>query len=62
MRPGESPPLRALGYVPDEYLLRPLRGAAALTMPSLYEGFGLLVLEAMASGETGRRRQPDGAA
>lgn len=38
------------GYVPKEELAELYRGAAALVLPSLYEGFGLPVVEAMASG------------
>lgn len=38
------------GFVPDEELARIYRGALALVYPSLYEGFGLPVLEAMACG------------
>ncbi|MDR7281339.1 alpha-1,3-rhamnosyl/mannosyltransferase [Pseudomonas corrugata] len=39
-----------LGYLPDEHVAQLLAGARALIFPSLYEGFGLPVLEAMASG------------
>ena len=38
------------GHVPQEELAALYRGAACLVFPSRYEGFGLPVLEAMASG------------
>ncbi len=38
------------GYVSEDELLRLYREAAALVLPSLYEGFGLPLLEAMACG------------
>jgi alpha-1,3-rhamnosyl/mannosyltransferase len=41
---------RVLGYVDQDELVRLYRGAACLVQPSRYEGFGLPVLEAMASG------------
>jgi glycosyltransferase involved in cell wall biosynthesis len=42
--------LQLLGHVPDEALPGLYGGAEAFVLPSLYEGFGLPVLEAMASG------------
>jgi glycosyltransferase involved in cell wall biosynthesis len=39
-----------LGYVDDNDLVTCYRGAAALAFPSLHEGFGLPILEAMAVG------------
>jgi glycosyltransferase involved in cell wall biosynthesis len=39
-----------LGFVPDDELACLLRGARCLVYPSLYEGFGIPVLEAMACG------------
>ena len=39
-----------LGFVADEYLPALYSGASLFTFPSLYEGFGLPVLEAMACG------------
>ena len=43
-------PLELPGYVPDAQLDALMRGAAALVHPSLYEGFGLVVVEALARG------------
>jgi glycosyltransferase involved in cell wall biosynthesis len=38
------------GYLPEEVLRRVVAGAVALAFPSVYEGFGLPPLEAMACG------------
>ena len=42
--------VRRLGYVPEDDIPALLRGAAAVAYPSLEEGFGLPVLEALACG------------
>jgi glycosyltransferase involved in cell wall biosynthesis len=46
----EEPGLRVLGEIPDADLPRLYSGAIACLYPSLYEGFGLPVLEAMQCG------------
>jgi alpha-1,3-rhamnosyl/mannosyltransferase len=42
--------VRLLGFVSDDELARLYRGAAAFAYPSLFEGFGIPVVEALASG------------
>jgi glycosyltransferase involved in cell wall biosynthesis len=42
--------VRSLGYLEEEQLRPVLAGATALCFPSLYEGFGLPPLEALAAG------------
>jgi glycosyltransferase involved in cell wall biosynthesis len=42
--------VRWLGYLPDEEVATLLRGARCFAYPSLYEGFGIPVLEAMHCG------------
>jgi len=49
MRAEDGGP-RPLGYVPEADLPALYAGASAFVLPSLYEGFGLTCLEAMASG------------
>jgi glycosyltransferase involved in cell wall biosynthesis len=47
---GSSDDVRLVGYVSDEQLAALYAGCAAFCYPSLYEGFGLPVLEAMQQG------------
>jgi len=47
---AEEPGLRMIGEVADEELPQLYSGALAFVYPSLYEGFGLPVLEAMQCG------------
>jgi glycosyltransferase involved in cell wall biosynthesis len=43
-------PVQLTGYLPDDEMDALMRGADALVHPSLYEGFGLVLVEAMARG------------
>lgn len=47
---GVAGRVRFLGYVPDEELPALMAGALGFVFPSLYEGFGMPPLEAMACG------------
>jgi glycosyltransferase involved in cell wall biosynthesis len=47
---GVADRVRFLDYLPDDELVALYQAAAAVAVPSLYEGFGIPVLEAMASG------------
>jgi alpha-1,3-rhamnosyl/mannosyltransferase len=49
-RPLDAEGVRLLGYVSDDELARLYRGAAAFAYPSRFEGFGIPVVEALASG------------
>ena len=55
--------VKTLGYVPDEDLPALYRGAEVFCYPSLYEGFGIPVLEAMCCGTavltSGRSSMPE---
>jgi glycosyltransferase involved in cell wall biosynthesis len=46
----DRPDVIRLGYVDDDELARLYRGAAAFVYPSRFEGFGIPIVEAMASG------------
>lgn len=49
-QPGFQSEIRAIGYVPPEALPLVYAGASLFVFPSLYEGFGMPLLEAMAAG------------
>lgn len=49
-RAVDLPGVSVTGYLPDDLVAILLRHADALVFPSLYEGFGLPVLEGMAAG------------
>ena len=45
-----DPRIRRLGYVPDEEIAAPLPRRGRVVYPSLFEGFGMPIVEAMACG------------
>ncbi len=47
---GETPRAKLIGYVAEEHMGPLLAGAEAFLFPTLYEGFGLPIIEAMACG------------
>ena len=47
---GDAPRVKLVGYVADEYMGPLISGAEAFLFPTLYEGFGLPIIEAMACG------------
>jgi glycosyltransferase involved in cell wall biosynthesis len=49
-RPLATDGVRLLGFVSDDELARLYRGASAFAYPSRFEGFGIPVVEALASG------------
>ncbi len=49
-RPLDAEGVRLLGFVEDDELARLYRGASAFAYPSTFEGFGMPVVEALASG------------
>ena len=44
----DAPRVRAIGYVAEEHMAPLMAGAEAFLFPSLYEGFGMPIIEAMA--------------
>lgn len=46
----DDPGIQCLGYVTDDEVARLYRGAAVYVYPSLFEGFGMPIVEAMACG------------
>ena len=49
-KPEAVPDCLALGYLPSDALRAVVAGAEAVALPSVYEGFGLPLLEALAAG------------
>lgn len=47
---GDTPRAKLIGYVADEHMGPLLAGAEAFLFPTLYEGFGLPIIEALACG------------